>query len=69
MKMNPIDWIAFVLVVIGGLNWGLYGLFNKFDLVKVIFQEGPLAMIVYILVGLAALYYLVMTLMKIGKQQ
>jgi len=69
MKMTPIEWVVFVLLVVGGLNWGLYGLFNKFDLVKVIFQEGPLAMVVYALVGLAALYHLIMTLMKMGKQQ
>jgi uncharacterized protein len=53
---NPVDWIALLLVIIGGLNWGLVGLFN-FDLVAAIF--GPmstLSRIVYIIVGLAALY-------------
>ncbi len=69
MKMNPLDWVVFVLLVIGGLNWGLVGLF-KFNLVEKIFgAENVFGAIIYILVGLAALYYLVMTLMKIGKQQ
>ena len=57
MGMNVLDWIAFVLVMIGGLNWGLYGLFNKFDIVATIFGSIPiLATIVYVLVGISALY-------------
>jgi uncharacterized membrane protein YuzA (DUF378 family) len=50
------DWIAIILVIIGGLNWGLVGLFN-IDLVKIIFGSIPvLQNLVYILVGIAALY-------------
>jgi uncharacterized membrane protein YuzA (DUF378 family) len=56
MKMGPIGWIAFALVVIGGLNWGLVGIFN-FDLVATIFGTmSTIARIVYILVGLSAVY-------------
>jgi len=48
--------IALILVIVGGLNWGLVDLFN-FDLVAAIFGAGStLSKIVYILVGLAALY-------------
>ncbi|HBV02088.1 MAG TPA: DUF378 domain-containing protein [Candidatus Komeilibacteria bacterium] len=55
---GPLDIIAFILVVIGGLNWGLVGLFN-FNLVAAIFGDMSLvSRIVYILVGLAALYKL-----------
>ncbi|MCK9578911.1 MAG: DUF378 domain-containing protein [Methanoregula sp.] len=55
-KINAWDWIAIVLVIIGGLNWGLVGLFN-FDLVAAIFgQMSFLSKLVYDLVGLAALY-------------
>jgi len=55
-KMNALDWIAFVLVVVGGLNWGLVGFFN-FDLVATIFGDMSMfSRIVYALVGLAALY-------------
>ncbi|MBM4177383.1 DUF378 domain-containing protein [Candidatus Gribaldobacteria bacterium] len=51
--------LVFVLLVVGGLNWGLVGLF-KFDLVAAIFGAmSPLARVVYVLVGLAALYKLV----------
>ena len=53
---NPVDLIALILVIVGGLNWGLVGLFN-FDLVATIFGAGStLARIVYIVVGLSAVY-------------
>jgi uncharacterized membrane protein YuzA (DUF378 family) len=56
MEMKTIDTIAFALLVIGGLNWGLVGVF-RFDLVATIFgQMSILARIVYALVGLAAVY-------------
>ena len=56
MKLSSIDFVAIVLVVVGGLNWGLVGLFN-FDLVQAILGGVPiLARLVYILVGLAAAY-------------
>jgi len=57
MKMNAVDWVALVLVLVGGLNWGLVGLF-QFDLVASLFGgvEGVVARIVYVLVGVSALY-------------
>jgi uncharacterized protein len=56
-KMNVGDWIAFVLVIIGALNWGLVGFF-QFDLVAKIFggADMTISRIVYALVGLAALW-------------
>lgn len=54
--MKAVNWIAVVLLVVGGLNWGLVGLFN-FDLVAYLFGSVPmLSKAVYILVGLSALY-------------
>lgn len=58
-KMNFIDWLAMILVIIGGLNWGLVGLFN-YNLVTAIFSEGTVASVIYDLVGLAALYMIYM---------
>jgi len=57
MKMGTIGWVAMILLIIGGLNWGLVGLFN-FNLVEFIFGASTLASIVYILVGLSAIYVL-----------
>lgn len=54
--MSAVDWVAMVLLIIGGLNWGLVGLF-AFDLVAALFGEmSALSRIVYILVGLSAIY-------------
>jgi len=56
MKFNAIDWLALVLVIVGGLNWGLVGIFD-FNLVDSIFGEmSALSRIIYALVGLSAVY-------------
>ena len=54
--MKTIDVIVAVLLVVGGLNWGLVGLFN-FDLVATIFGDwSALSRIIYIAVGVCAVY-------------
>ena len=54
--MKSIDLIAAILLVVGGLNWGLVGFLN-FDLVATIFGDGSwLARLVYGLVGLCAVW-------------
>lgn len=55
--MRILDVVAATLLVIGGLNWGLWGLL-EFDLVALIAggNTAVLAKIVYTLVGLAAVY-------------
>lgn len=55
-KLTAVDWIAIVLLIIGGLNWGLVGLFS-FDLVAAIFGSmSALSRIVYVLVGISAVW-------------
>lgn len=51
------DKLALVLSIIGGLNWGLIGIF-KFDLVAFLFggQTSSISRVVYTLVGLAAIW-------------
>lgn len=59
MKMNALDWIAWILVIIGALNWGLVGFF-QWDLVAAIFGDmSTVTRIVYDLVGLAAVYLVI----------
>jgi hypothetical protein len=54
--MRSLDITVAILLVVGGLNWGLVGLVN-FDLVATIFgQMSMLSRIVYIVVGLSAVY-------------
>ncbi|ADE36113.1 DUF378 domain-containing protein [Methanohalophilus mahii] len=55
-EKTALDWIAIALVVIGGLNWGLFGISQDYNLVALIFGYSAIARVVYILVGLAALY-------------
>jgi len=57
--MRLVNTITLVLLIVGGLNWGLVGLFD-FDLVAALFGEmSALSRIVYSLVGLSALWQLV----------
>jgi uncharacterized membrane protein YuzA (DUF378 family) len=57
--MKAINIVTLLLVIVGGLNWGLVGLFD-FDLVATIFGAGSLlSRVVYILVGASALWQLV----------
>jgi uncharacterized membrane protein YuzA (DUF378 family) len=55
-KINTLDWVAILLVIIGGINWGLVGFF-KYNLVDSIFGvETMVSRIIYGLVGLASLW-------------
>jgi hypothetical protein len=67
-KLNTVDWICMILIVIGGLNWLLWGAFG-FNLVAAIFGTlSVISRIVYILVGLAAIYVVIFMFPKIGKK-
>lgn len=56
-RMEHMDRLALILVIIGAINWGLIGLF-QFDLVASIFggQAAWLSRIIYSLVGIAGLW-------------
>jgi hypothetical protein len=55
MKLNIFDVIALILVIIGGLNWGLVAF--GYNLVDMIFGSMSwLVSLIYILVGLSAIY-------------
>ena len=57
--MRVLNTVTLVLLIVGGLNWGLVGLFG-FDLVAAIFGEmSALSRIVYTLVGVSALWQLI----------
>ncbi|MEI6242892.1 MAG: DUF378 domain-containing protein [Chlamydiota bacterium] len=54
--MRVIRFIVLLLIVIGALNWGVYGLFQM-DMIQVYLGMYPaIARLVYILVGLSGLY-------------
>ncbi len=58
--MKALNLITLLLVIVGGMNWLLVGAF-QFDLVASLFggQDAALARIVYVLVGLSAVYQLI----------
>ena len=58
-----LNWIAFIILAIGGLNWGLVGIFN-FNLVEWIFGGyNAGSIIIYILVLLSVLWLIISIIM------
>lgn len=56
MKMNLLDKIATLLLIIGGFNWGLVGWIN-YNLVDSLFGVGSvISRVIYAIVGMASLY-------------
>jgi uncharacterized membrane protein YuzA (DUF378 family) len=54
--MRALNVLTLVLLIVGGLNWGLVGLFD-FNLVSAIFGDMTLlSRIIYVLVGISALW-------------
>ena len=67
LKLNIVMWVALMLLVIGGLNWGLVGLF-KFDLVARIFGEmSVFTRFVYVAVAVSAVIVFVPTFLESKK--
>jgi len=66
MNKKPFDLAVIVLLIVGGLNWGLVGLLNM-NIVETVLESIPVAVTaVYGLVGLAAVYKL-LKLFGMGK--
>ncbi|WP_312699411.1 DUF378 domain-containing protein [Sedimentibacter sp.] len=57
--MKIITAIASILIIIGALNWGLYGI-AKIDIVESLFGgvKNKIGRIIYLLIGIAGLYSL-----------
>ena len=67
LKLNIVMWVALMLLVVGGLNWGLVGLF-KFDLVARLFGEMSFfTRLVYVAVALSAVIIFVPTFLESKK--
>ena len=66
--MKTVNAVALLLIIVGGLNWGLVGAF-EYNLVDGLFGEGSaLARTVYVLVGLAAVYKLVIWVARLSSK-
>lgn len=56
MEKSVIDWVALVLVIIGGISWGIFGLLNV-DIVAELFGSMTIiSRVIYILVGISSLW-------------
>lgn len=59
MQRSTIDWIAWILVIIGSLNWGLIAINSGWNVVEALFGAWPVVMtLIYALVGLSGLWVL-----------
>ena len=56
--MKNIDKIATLLILLGGVNWGLIGFFN-FDLIESVFGDTWMDRATYLLIGLSAVYKII----------
>jgi uncharacterized protein len=66
-KLNIVMWVALMLLVVGGLNWGLVGLFN-FDLVaRLLGEMSFFTRLVYVAVAVSAVIVFVPTYLGINK--
>ena len=65
MRLNALDWVAMVLLIVGGLNWGLVGLFDIDVVARIVGVMTTASRTVYILVGLAAVYSIYLCVRKL----
>ncbi len=58
--MKTVTWIALILVVVGGINWALVGLFDFNVITTITGQMTTISRVVYTLVGVAAVYLIIL---------
>lgn len=68
MEMKAIDKIAYVLVVIGGLNWGIIGIFDRELIYDILGLPSGLSRTIYTVIGLAAAYMVYTMFVMMNKQ-
>lgn len=67
--MNVLEKIALVFTIIGGINWGLVGIFD-FNLVEAIFGAGNVVTrIIYIVVAVSALINILLLFMPLDENR
>ena len=67
--MRTLYWVTLTLLVVGGLNWLLVGLFD-FDLVAAIFGDmSAVSRLVYVVVGVSAVTVLALSMRFMGAQR
>ena len=64
-RLNVVDWISMILLIVGGLNWALVGVFAIDVVARILGAMPPASRGVYILVGLAAIYSIYLCVRKL----
>ena len=55
-KHGPVGWLTWILLIVGGLNWGLVGINSNYNLVTMLLgADTPASKGVYIVIGIAAI--------------
>ncbi len=55
-KHGPVGWLTWILLILGGLNWGLIGINSNYNVVTMLAgADTPAARGIYIVIGVAAL--------------
>lgn len=63
-KINFLDWLALLLVIVGAVNWGIMGILQKDLIMGIIGLGWTISRIIYIVVGVAGLWTLLFVLPK-----
>lgn len=67
--MSALDYLAMALLIVGGLNWGMVGLFDVNMVATLFGPDSPLTRVIYVLVGVAALYSVYTTAKMAGSKR
>jgi len=68
-RLSGFGWFCLVLMMIGGINWGIIGFFN-YNVIGQIFQAAPgIVRLIYAIVGLATLWVIGETLFKTSERR
>lgn len=64
--MKKIDALAFLLVLIGGITWGIWGFFQV-NIIDYVFGKLWIDQVVYILIGISSVYLAIYSKSIFGK--
>lgn len=64
MKNLGLEFIAYIIVLAGGINWGLVAISSKLNIVSIFLGDGILARLIYLIVGVSAGYLIYLKFQK-----
>jgi uncharacterized membrane protein YuzA (DUF378 family) len=64
VKNLGLEFIAYIIVLAGGINWGLVAISNKLNIVGIFLGDGFLARLIYLVIGVSAGYLIYLKFQK-----